>query len=386
MKQEKSNSAVVQGAKQFNDQLKHEEIMKKLDGVRGYQYVIYGGDDDYNDGPYVCWHDGKLPPEDLTEIMNRARHDEIMYMIYRYNNAVDYENQQKGHCPCYFSLPEEIQEMLAKRNNREEIDAYLEKQGFGAKGQDVILKRGDHEEILSYVRRHGLLSEQQKKLLKRNNLEEIEEHIRHHGLCDDLLDGIFKEVQAGNMTAYQNFIDLHELPVKYQKKMLEIADAEMFSHYIHHYGLWEDAHEMLVKTRSDDDIKQYICRHRYLSALAENALVAKRNTELNTLYVECKYNSGSDTRFLVCLLRQRPLDYASITRALLAVKAKRYDSDLYATDAKIMKDGTRKQVLERIAKPERLTIRCLSLLFFRNEPDLFEAYLDTCKCDCFFWN
>lgn len=386
MKKNYSSSAVAQGAEQFNNQLKHEEIMKKLDGVCGYQYVDFDNDEGYHNGPYVCWHEKKLSLEELTEIMKRARHDEIMHMVYRYNNAVNYENQQIKHCPSYFPLPEEIQEMLAMRNNREEIDAYLEKQGFGAKGQDVVLNRGNHEEILSYVRRHGLLPKQQKKLLKRNNLDEIEEHIRRHGLSDELLDGIFKEVSEGNMTSYQKFVDLHELPVKYQKKMLEVADAEMFSHYIHHYGLWEDVHEMLVKTRSEGDIKQYICRHRYLSASAEKALVAKNNTELNALYIECKYNSSSDTRFLTALLWQRPLDYASITRALLAVKAKRYDSEFYTEDAKIMKDGTREQVMERIAKKQNLTLRCFSLLFFRNEPDLFEAYLNTCQYGCFFWD
>ena len=387
MNNESPNPVVAQGAAQFNEQLKHDEIMEKLKGVCGYQYVDYGcNEGGYHDGPYVCWHDGSLSLEDLTEIMNRGRHDEIMYMIYRYNNAVDYENQQKTSHLSYFSFPEEIQVMLAKRNNAEELNEYFKVQGFGALGQDVILERGNHDEILNYVRRHGLLANQQRKLLEHNVRSEIVEHVTRHGLCDELLDDMFKEVQEGKMSWFQDFVSMHELPVKYQKIMLNIVNSETFSQYIEHYGLWEDAHETLIKMRSDDDIKLYIARHRYLSYEAEKALAAKRNTDLNTAYIKSKHNIASDTRFLICLLMQRPLDYASITRILLVVKPKRYCADCYVSDTYIMKHGTRDQVRERIAKKERLTLENLGILFFRNDPELFEAYLDSCSYDNYFWN
>jgi len=379
------DAVMTQGAEQFNEQLKHEEIMEKLKKICGYQYVDYGCSEDwYHDGPYVCWHDGSLPLEDLVEIMNRGRHDEIMYLINRYNNAVDYENQKRTGHPAYFSFPEEIQVMLAKRNNPEEMNEYFKVQGFGALGQDVVLERGNHDEILNYVRRHGLLPLCQKKLLERNVRSEIVEHVCRHGLCDELLDDMFKELQEGKMSWYQDFISMHELPVKYQKKMMEVVNSEIFSQYINRYGLWEEAHETLIEKRSDDDIKLYIRRHRYLSLAAEKALVSKGSTGLNTIYIEHKHNISSDDRFLKCLLKHRPLDYPSIARLLVVIKPKHYASYCYVKDAEIMKSGTREQVLERLSKKERLTLESLGILFFRNEPELFETYLDSCSND-FIW-
>jgi len=375
MKNSSFDAVMAQGAEQFNhllkqaederkERLKHGEIMKKLEEVRGYTDMYYP----YYDDPYyeTIWREKMLSLEELTEIMNRGRHDEIMHMIYHYNHAISGDEQKARNIPGYFLLPEEIEEMLAKRNNPEEIKAYLEVQSFGARAQNVILERKDPDEILSYIHRYAFLPEQQKKLFKLDLPNAVEEHIRSHGLCDELLDDIFAKLKAGDKKPLRDFMALHNLSVKYEKELVLAQDVEMFSDYI----------------------SCYEC----LSKEAEETLALEGNSELKLLYIDhirvlCvarREHKHHCKDFLANLLKQRPLDYEVILKTFLAIPAEYYACDNCIKDNDLMQHGTSGQVVERIAKKKPLHLESLGFLFFRNEPNLFEAYLDNCSNDVFF--
>ena len=375
MKNSSFDAVMAQGAEQFNhllkqakivrdEQLKHDEIMKKIEEVRGYVDMYYP----YFDDPYyeTLWREHKLSLNDLIEIMNRGRHDEIMYMIKHYNHAVNENDQKNQGVHAYFPLPEEIQEMLAKRNNSEEINAYLEVQSFGAKAQNVILERKNADEILCYIRRYALLPEQQKKFLDLDMPNVFEEYVRCYGLCDELLDDIFNKLKAGDKKPLRNFLALHSLPVKYEKELVIAHDIEMFSDYISCYEYLSDEAEETLAFEGDSQFKLFYIEHIRVLSL-----------------VRREYGCRSKN-FLGHLLKPRPLDYEVILKALLAIPLEYYACENCVKDNVIMQHGTSGQVVERIAQKKPLALESLGLLFFRNEPNLFEAYLDNCSDGQFF--
>ena len=378
------NECVAQGAAVWHENQLHEKIMKTLESVYGYWQSCRC---DYGHGSY--WKVQTLPTEELKRIMNRGNHEEIMFMIRRYGEAMPPERFTNGCAACHHTpttdhiIPEEIQEMIAIRGNQAEIEAYLSYNGFGAKGQDVILTRGDHNEIMAYLFRHGLQSAQQRRLISRGNPDEIRSHISRHGLAPELLDEIFARLKnGGDVSEYYAFITRHELPVAQQIKMLQIVKAPEFKAYIDRYGLWEETHTTLIDNRSEDEILCYIGRHHYLSPAAEKMLACKGSHKLNVAYINNR--RGSLNSFLWALLSQTPLDYEAIS---LCFQKFDYDSstswppksiekESENADIWLMNNGDHNAVMRRI-KTGKMTTKALAYLFFRNNPEEFESYIST---------
>ncbi len=376
------NECVAQGAAVWHENQLHEKIMKALETVRGYWQDCQC---DYGHGNY--WKVQTLPTEELKRIMDRGNHEEIMYMIRRYGEATPPKRFTDGCAACHHSpttdniIPEEIQEMIAIRGNQAEIDAYLSYHGFGAKGQDVILTRGDHNEIIAYLSRHGLQPAQQRRLISRGNPDEIRSHISRHGLAPELLDEMFARLKTGgDVSEYYAFITRHELPVAQQIKMLQTVKEPEFKAYVGRYGLWEDAHTALLENRSEDELVCYINRHRYLNRNAERLLAQKASNRLNMAYIRARV--GRINSFWRELLEVKPLDYEALSACFQKLDYQSAEfpvcdgnKDKEAADIRLMEEGSHDEVMQRI-KNDKLTIKALAYLFFRDNPEEFEAYLD----------
>ncbi len=382
MKTTESTERVAQAAAVWNENEKHKQVMKLLDGVYGHVAVRQ----EIN-GNYYYWEVFRLPEAQALEIVKRGRHDEIMYMIHRYGQTAC-PPEQRSTCHLWGDgraiLPESVQELIALRDNWEEINAYLSYQGFDKRGQDVILDRGNHYEIMGYIQRHGFQPVQQRKLKNRNNKDEFLLHIARHGLCDELIDELFDRLENGGSTdEYYDFITRHELPVNFQKRMLKIVKEPEFKAYVDRYGLWEDVHSDLLDYRSDQELFYYFLKHPYLEQNAETKL-AKRNVHsLNVLYAEKR----PETRFSKInhfwneLLHVQPLDYEALATCFLRLdytperwKVSSPDCSDEDADVQLMKDGSHEEVMARIHQGQ-LSKKALATLFFRNNPEEFEAYV-----------
>lgn len=169
MKQTETNEFVAQGAATWQEREEHDRIMKALDNVRGFVDSYF-----YINGNCYYWSTKPLPEEEALAIAQRGRHDEIMYMIHQYGRAkCPGDQQQHLHHVHTCLLPQSVQVIIARRNNREEMDAFLLYNGFEELGQDIVLDREDHEEIMRYVDRHGFKLKQQRRLKQRGNKDEI---------------------------------------------------------------------------------------------------------------------------------------------------------------------------------------------------------------------
>ncbi len=388
MKTNSENKCVAQGAAIWNAREEHERIMKMLDGVYGHWAYCQC---DYGHGSY--WTVKHLSLKELFEIMKRGHHDEIIHMIKRYGDATPPARYSQGCDQCHrypttdHILPEAIQELIALRNNREEMDLFLHYQGFDKCGQDVVLDRGNHDEIMHYLLRHGLQAAQQRKLRQRGNRDEFLLHIEKHGLAPELLDEMFDRIEAGGTTdEYYDFIFRRELPVEQQKRMLRTVKSPEFRAYVKRYGLWRGTHADLIEYRSEDDIFYYLEIHRYLDAPGEDKLTGKKSSRLNLLYASVRPEKEFDTidHFLENLLSVRPLDYAALSACFLKkdyalTHSYSFRSDeekkQEEADVRLMKEGSHKAVMERIKKAS-LQPKALAQLFFRNNPQEFEAYLE----------
>ena len=369
------------------ESLEHADVMAKIATVKGYYQVDYG-DAVYGGGPYVTWRENKLSMEDLQQIMDRGRSDEIMFLIDRYNHAVSQENQQNGRHLPYFSLPEDVQEEIAYRGVQEEINAYLEVQGFGAKGQDVILERGNHDEILNYVSKHGLLLEQQRKLMARGDEDEIQMHISRHGLAEEIISEMLDEVErTEDCSFFYKFIALHELPVEMQKKMLCVVPEWAILDYFNKYGLWNEAHITLLLHCPKEVVKIYFEKHHYLCPDAEDVLATLRVKEVRDELVwayMCNWKRGNGCflptdHFLSALLKEPEANRDAIAQVLMNMPYNdNFLRDEIEQDMALIKSGSDEALQTRIEEGKPMHIRAFSELFFERADKFFGNYMAKC--------
>lgn len=368
MKQTETNEFVAQGAATWQEREEHDRIMKALDNVRGFVDSYF-----YINGNCYYWSTKPLPEEEALAIAQRGRHDEIMYMIHQYGRAkCPGDQQQHLHHVHTCLLPQSVQVIIARRNNREEMDAFLLYNGFEELGQDIVLDREDHEEIMRYVDRHGFKLKQQRRLKQRGNKDEIGLHIARHGLADELLDEMFDEIAAGgSLDEYYQFIERNQFRPTYQRRMLQTVGTDAFKAYADRYGLWEEVHGDLIEYRLPSEVMYYLRRHCYLSWDGEKKFARKARHEDKAFYVTNK-KGDSINSFLWALFTVRPLEYDLLTECFLKLT---YPYHIVEEDVKLMQDGSHQEVMERI-EAGTLDDKALTALFFRNNPSEFEAYLD----------
>ena len=382
MKPENDISSVAQGAAEWKARKRHEEIMKRIGKVRGWTTL----EEDYDQYPVNVWHENVLSYEELDEIFERGNTEEIVYLIQRYGELA----QAKGGKVALLEEPYQVK--IAERNVRAEIETYLAFQGFGFAGQNAYLAKATPGGALNYVSKHGLGEEQQRWLLAKAEENDeyrnvLAEHIRRHGLSSAIEVEKLEEMKETKCyDFFYFFVNNHEFSVIGQVKMLETVPHNEFSYYIAKYGLWNQAHEALVETRSNEEISEYIERHRYLVPSAEKKLAEKHDPQLDMLYVKCHVpGTYPSSDFLTALLSVKPLDYPAISAMLLSDNhIETHPNEKDVKDNEVIVNGTHEDVMDLVKQGGTLALKNVAELFFRNNPEAFETYVF--RCECFYYH
>ena len=368
MQKSTSNKFVAQGAEAWQEKEIHDQIISDLNDVWGKQDSYF-----QINGYVYAWYVKVLPETRLLEIVNRGRHDEIMYMIKRYQQAnCPPEKRSFLHKVQRTTLPESVQQAIARRNNMEEMDSFLSYEGFGPAGQSVILQRNNHAEIMNYLQRHGFDAQHIRQLFARNNMEEIALQTQKHGWPDEVMDEMFADLEhklSKGLWGYYLYISHREFSEKYQKKMLMVVATKEFEAYVDKYGLWNNLHQDLITYRNMPEVHYYLERHPYLNYWGCLALAQKGSHNDKMFYISVLRTPSND--FLWAMFKVKPLDYEALSACFLKV----FPSDNEnMNDIELMKNGTHEQVMFRI-RQKKLGNRALAALFFRNNQAEFEEYL-----------
>ena len=368
MKNEPENKYVAQGVAAWQEKEAHASIMQELSNVHGFvdSYVMINGN-------YYYWAVKTLNGQRAIEIAKRENHDEIMYMIHQYGKSIcPSEKRSWLQSVKEPVLPDEVQVIIATRNEPDEMSAFLQYWGFDSAGQNVVLERKNHDELLNYVNLHGFKPDQQHKLYSYGFADVFDLHIKKHGLCASLLDEIFEKLTAGKTEEFYHFINLHELPVTHQLKMVQLTASPEFKAYVDKYGLWNEVHGHIMEYRSMADVLYYISKHRFLEANAERIFAVRASSEGRKLYLQVK--AGDKIPFIQHLLRVRPLDYDTLTEAFLNIDISGYANQ---EDITLMRHGSHEAVMARVCdKRKMLSKHAFVALFFRNNQEEFEACLN----------
>lgn len=239
-------------------------------------------------------------------VIRRGKHDELMYYIERHGFTPQMQKKlwQRGnmeeialhfhkHCLCpeliskWFrlyqnhedilfaihwygkqrkTLPNDVQVMIAERNNPEEMEAFLSYMGFGESGQAIVVSRQNHDELMSYIRRHGFSPLVQQMLWQRGNTEEIALHLQKHGLCEYLTAML---LDSNNPDYFNLWISQRKLPFEKQKTLLETGSSELFYSYIRKYQFDYQLLGLLFEKRSLPEAKDYISLYPVIYHLEE---------------------------------------------------------------------------------------------------------------------
>jgi hypothetical protein len=266
-------------------------------------------------------------------------------------------------------LPESVQVIIAESNNPELINAYITYWGFDKLAQDVIINRGNHEELMHYIERHGFQPKQQRHLLARNNEDEITLHIQKHGLAEDILDEMFTNIARSDENAINNFyryINLRELTVEFQKRMIAVVPTKEFEAYVTRYGLWNYTHKELVNNRSLAEVNYYLSIHKYLYYDAEAIYLKKAGRQDRFRYVENKPAALGLT--FDNLINEEVFDYELLTLLFTIYPYGNEDKE----KAKKIKVMSHKEVMRHIQQERYFSMREISAIFFRENKEEFE--------------
>lgn len=255
----------------------HIEIMEKLKTLECHFEQIEAED---SDG--IFYYDqlvnNMLKRSEELEIAQRQNHDEILLMIQKYVEMYQRMRAKKE----FPILSDDVQVIIAQRNNAQEMRTYLSYLGFGESAQHVIVDRGDHDELMYYIERHGFVPEVQKKLWERDNKEEISLHLLKHGLCQELEA---KLLDDGNLENFKFWISLRHLPEGRQKKLLESGSSEFFYAYIARHNFSYCFDELLIEKRSTQEVMDYLSKNHFLTSRGICKLLKKGDHDLIMHYI-----------------------------------------------------------------------------------------------------
>lgn len=263
----------------------HIEIMEKLNKLECYFKTVCA--EDY-DG--IFYYDelvnNMLRPADALQIAKRQKHDEILLMIKKYGQMYQTvrEHDDYSHAPV---LSDDVQVIIAQRNNAQEMHTYLAYLGFGEPAQHIIVDRGDHDELMYYIERHGFVPEVQKKLWERGNRDEISLHFRKHGLCPELVSEYFKHNRNHDDLLFiiHHYGQQHKaLPDDVQVIIAQCNDTEEIRTYLSYMGFGGPAQDVVVSRGNHDELMYYIERHGFVPEV-QKKLWARGNKEEISLHL-----------------------------------------------------------------------------------------------------
>ena len=115
-----------QVSEEWRERLTHDEVMEKLSKIHGYEKQVTC---DY--GYCMQWFVDAPKVGELRNIVDRGVVEEIVYLIHQYGRALPPSEPPRGCTACTGGkwnvtvIPEEIQEMIAKRGVAVEISTFV---------------------------------------------------------------------------------------------------------------------------------------------------------------------------------------------------------------------------------------------------------------------
>lgn len=355
----------------LTDLEEHERIMEKLSMVRGERCSFF-----HINGYCYFWSVQKPNDDEITQIAQRGNHEELMLMIEKYGQAAPPKDWNKNLYSSFLYtndhiLPDAVQVIIAERLNPDEIKAYLKYQGFGQAGQAAYFERATHEQRMYYLKRHGLTPLMQKKLRETGIPEEIDLHISRHGMSEEWE----KELTDGPFQDFEHAITLHEFSPKGQCYLNQKGSPAYFAAYILHWGQWEKAHKTMVENRTQEELKSYISRHRYLSREATLVLCKTAPHDLMMHYILNGVDQALNNLLEVFEESQRK---NNLEKLWILQKTKK-QKNLASLEAEFFENGTDEDIIEYLNMFCPLT-KSAEVLLQNNRLVLFQKYLQKWKC------
>jgi hypothetical protein len=287
----------------------------------------------------ASWDEWIYKGPDSNELLNiaiRGNSEEIVFMIEKFAKFLGNSNTAyKAY------MPENVQEIIAKRNKKEEVQAlvkyygfcnqaqkvmlgtwpindlmwYINYHGFADDGQKYIMEnwsssnvteyikrhylsevgevalinRGYHEEIEQYMEKTNFSKPATIKLIERGNHEEVIQLLMKHGgpLCKDAEELLFLRDVKDEINFYIKFYPVSEnLIMDMFDKMDKGESADRLFFYFWHHGMPANAEKRLINTPNSEVLfAEYIKRHP-ISFDAHEEMVLKRKPEELRFYIE----------------------------------------------------------------------------------------------------
>jgi hypothetical protein len=280
------------------------------------------------------------------------------------NNVMTYLNRH--------GLSVEGQVALISRGVHEEIELYLQLNNFVGDAVTALIKRGNTDEIIQYImKKNGALSHDDEKLLFEHNvMDETHLYIKFYSIDEQLVLEMFDKFdQDGKDEELMFYICHHELSLLAQKRLINTSNANhLFKEYVSRYAFAQSLHQELVVKRDYNEVRFYIDVHPELEDTAEDLFFMKASSDDKWYYV--RNRKRNDNHVLTSLLKLRPVDYELLTEAFLKCQRN-------LSRDKVVTEASREGVLEIISKAGNLSEAEVVALFFRNDAELFENYINT---------
>ncbi len=201
----------------------------------------------------------KLNEREKLAIMRFGSYESVMLLI-KVQTTVKEADRLRQMKLIRFGSDKQIENFIRHQRFKAEVEEFFYQYGtFSALvnyfkhymiegGQDILLKRNERNEILNYLSKHWLCEESEKLLLKRGIHSEIKAYIKKHYFHDEQE---VKFIQRGKHREIMLYLTVHSLNDKAQMELLYRRNQEEIMYYISHYPLADEAVEVLNKCGTD---------------------------------------------------------------------------------------------------------------------------------------
>lgn len=288
-----------------------------------------------------------------------------------------FENWDKDDVLMYLSnhkIDTWVQDSLFWRNDHDIVMSFLKNNYVGSLEFDIVFSRGNNEEIMFALERCGYMDVNTQKVFFEKATNEQKRKFVSRFMWDDMIvnkmfDKLDKDGVEDDLLEY---VEHHELSVVCQKRMLDSVSTEFFKTYISKYGLWEEVHPVLLLKRSDEEVRLYLEKHHCLSNEAEDIFFLKASFDDKLFYIETR--KRPNLHHLTALIKVRPVEYELLSIAFLK------HADEFPRKSEISLSSY-DRVRDIISSGRTLSSKEVVTLFLRDEPELFESYLDRHEVD-----
>ncbi len=268
-------------------------------------------------------------------------------------------------------LSKEGEIAFIKRGVREEIELYQQKHAFSRGAFSALVERGNSDEIICFINKghEQMCLDEERLLIERNVDAEMHLYIKLERFTWVLLLEMFDKIEKGGSPDLMFFYFWHhDLNFECQKRLINMPDSTvLFKEYVKRYPIQKELHEEMLLKRSKEEVEFYLSYHSWLSCEAERIFFQNFSFENKRDYIEKNDKFGFN--IITSLLKLRPVEYELLTMAFLKNQS-------YLKKDENMSKATYDEVFERIDNGDIFSRDEIVALFFRDEPELFEAYIN----------